>query len=230
MNLKVGEQGPERLQSPHQPPTWRPSVLTGQQGCPCWAPPPAQLRCPHTQSSSWWPWALAALPPFGKQVAETAGRGARPPCEVTQCGSRPLSPARTQPFLGPARLSSRPALGSRAVSRTGLQLGHSQALSWAPALSYPPPPTRRAPRAAGREHGLPGAPRNRSPVRGPSKTEAGTPVTASARDPGSCITCRPGECRLGAGVDTGCHCLGSWPFSLYVNGPASRQALPGRQG
>lgn len=55
---------------------------------------------------------------------------------------------------------------------------------------------------------MPGASRNRSPVRGPSETETGNPVTASARDPGSCVTCRPGECRLGAGVDAGRHRTG----------------------
>lgn len=48
-----------------------------------WAPPPAQLRGPRLQGSSWRPRALAAPPPFGKQMAQTAGRGARPLCEVT---------------------------------------------------------------------------------------------------------------------------------------------------
>lgn len=77
---------------------------------------------------------------------------------------------------------------------------------------------------------MPGPSRNRSPVRGPSKTEAGTPETASARDPGSCVTCRPGKCRLGAGIDTGRHHQGSWPFSLHVNDPAGRQSLPCQHG
>lgn len=92
------------------------------------APPPAQLRGPRIQSSSWRPRALAAPPPFGKQVAEMAGRGARPLCKVAPWFQAPV-PAGTQPFLRPTRLSGHPALGSQAVPGTGLELGHSRALS-----------------------------------------------------------------------------------------------------
>jgi len=82
------------------------------------APPPTQLRGPRIQGSSWRPWALAAPPPFGEQVAETAGRGARPLCEVTLWFQAPV-PSRNSAISRAGEAQWPPSTGVSSCPRDG---------------------------------------------------------------------------------------------------------------